>query len=68
MIMLDILFPFNLLFWEISRNSLVGDELLPNDPFLSSPFRIPVKEPPAKNNVKIACLTNIDRPYPELTG
>jgi len=26
MIMLDILFPFNLMFLEISRNSLVGDE------------------------------------------
>jgi len=40
MIMLDILFPFNLLFLEISRNSLVGDELPPDDPFLSRPFKV----------------------------
>jgi len=52
MIMLDILFPSNLLFLEISRNKLVGDELLPDDPFLSRPFRVPAEESLAKFSVK----------------
>jgi len=52
MIMLDILFPFNLLFLEISRNRLVGDELPLDDPFLSRPFRVLAEEPPAKFSVK----------------
>jgi len=52
MIMLDILFSFNVLFLEICRNRLVGDELPPDDPFRSKPFRVPVVEPPAKFSVK----------------
>jgi len=46
--MLDILFPFNLLFLEISRNSIIGDELPPDGPFISRPFRVPAEVPPAK--------------------
>jgi len=55
-------------FWEIFKNSLVGDELPPDDPFLSRSFSVPAEEPPAKNSVKIACLANVDRPCPELSG
>ena len=53
---------------EISRISMVGNELPLDDPFLSRPFRVPAEEPPTKNSVKIACLTNVDRPCPEWTG
>jgi len=56
------------MFVGISRNCLVGNKLPSDDPFLSRPFRVPTEEPPAKNSVKIACLTNVDRPCPELTG
>jgi len=52
MSMLNILFPFNLVFLEISTNSLVGDELPPDDSFLSRPFRVPAEEPPTKYSVK----------------
>jgi len=34
MIMIDMLFPFNLLFLKISRNSLVDNEQPPDDFFL----------------------------------
>jgi len=53
---------------EIFKNSLVGDELPPDDPFHSRPFRVLTEEPSAKDSVKIAYLTNVDRPCPELTG
>jgi len=33
MVMMDMLFPFNLLFLEISRNSLVGNEQPPDDSY-----------------------------------
>ena len=55
-------------FWEISRISLVGGELPLDDLFLARPSRVPTEEPPTKNSVKITCLTNVDRPCPELTG
>jgi len=40
------------MFLGISRNSLVGDELPPDDPVLYRSFRVPAEEPPAKNSVK----------------
>jgi len=40
------------MFLGISRNSLVGDELPPDDLVLSRSFRVPTEEPHAKNNVK----------------
>jgi len=53
---------YSLWFWEISKNTLVGDQQPPNDLFLSRPFRVPAKEPLTKNSVKIAYLTNVDCP------
>jgi len=50
------------------RISLVGGELLPYYLFRARPFRVPAKEPPAKNSVKIVCLTNYDQALPELAG
>jgi len=55
-------------FWETSKISLEGGELPPDYLFLARPFRVLAKEPPAKNSVKIAYLTNVDRPCPELTS
>ncbi|QCE03340.1 hypothetical protein DEO72_LG8g1364 [Vigna unguiculata] len=37
-------------------NRLVGDELPPDDPFRSKPFRVPVVEPPAKFSVRFTDL------------